>query len=41
MMGRVSAMVRWGVVVPALVFGCCGGLMSSKKAKKSKHEKGM
>lgn len=40
LVGRVSSMVRWGAVVPALVFQCCAGVLPSKKAKKSKHEKG-
>lgn len=40
LVARISAMVRWAAVVPVLIFGCCGGVLPSKKAKKSKHPKG-
>jgi tetratricopeptide (TPR) repeat protein len=41
LMPRISSMVRWAAVVPTLIFGCCSGIFPSKKAKKSRHPKGM
>ena len=41
LVARTSSMVRWAAVVPTLIFGCYAGVLPSKKAKKSRHPKGM